>query len=60
MTCAISLGPFPGNSIETRQLIAYKEPPDVLVPVYGLALRTFGDMFGTCLPMVGRGTGSAP
>lgn len=58
--CAVSLGPSPGNSTETPQLIAHKEPPDVLVPVYGLALRTLGAVFGMCLPMARQGTGSAP
>lgn len=53
------LGPS-GNSTETPQLIAHQEPPNVLVPVYGLALRPLGAVFGMCLPMVGQGTESAP
>lgn len=49
-----------GDLTETPQLIAHKELPDVLVPVYGLALRTLGVVFNMYLPMVGQGTGSAP
>lgn len=51
VVCA-NLGPSPGNLTETSQLAARKEPPDVLVAVYGLALRTAGALFS----VVGQGT----
>lgn len=50
LACAVSLGPSPGNSNDTPKFMAHKKPPDDLVPVYTLALRTLGAVFARVFP----------